>query len=512
MADDTEVGQGAFSPELRNFYSSFSTEEGQDWAAKAAAMVQAHADATQAADEAQDVHNQLVNNVSAVKQNLIGMAQQDPSAADLALDLAPHLIGGIAQHAGLDAEHGAIGDLSDHIQGQIAHAAIQTLAGMDEGAARNALAGRLGSALPEGDASALDTYISSMASIRQTDHEAAGIQMTRDAINSSHRLTSDWLAGLMHPETGDQQFPQGWGQQMLADQRLTLNDKSALWGAYQRVAAGQDLQTSDPSALTQMLARVASANNRPGQEEILSHVGKDLTLSDAHWLGTLSGPQSPSQRQAVQNIADHLDAARQQIGNRSAFSRFVDWFVPAVKNGASLDPNAPGYAMTPERMARFQPTGDDIVQPAQLSAGSPRPPLSGIFGAFVGAAQAGLQDYNKMMSGKILNEPFGAWRTLAAIGGAGMSGTTATSFERGLLSNGVRDGAEAILSAFEQGSISRPEALGHIFELLGGKAADIGSTPGHVLGSPAARAARSADDETLRDTKTGKPYNPATDA
>lgn len=113
-----------------------------------------------------------------------------------------------------------------------------------------------------------------------------------------------------------------------------------------------------------------------------------LTMADAQFLAGRTGPQTPAVRDETHQLATAYDEARGQIGNPSAFQRFSNWFLGAYRHASSgdlgpadlLNPASKDYMLSPERMARFQPTGDDIIAPAvAATANEVRASLADIF-------------------------------------------------------------------------------------------------------------------------------------
>jgi hypothetical protein len=369
------------NPQLADFVGSFQTDAGQDWAAKAAARVQAHMDIQAAAQAQDDARQQFIGNLAQTKQNLVGLARSQPTSADLALDLADITMQGLTEAHGQSPEaHVA---LLGHMQEEIAHAAIQGYAGLDENTARQKLNdSRLTGLIPDDQKAALDTYISNMANLRRVDDSARQQEIARQHMMASGQGAREWLSGLTEPTTGQLWFPDNWGQRMLADPRISPDDKAGLHRAYQNLLANGDPQTSDPYVVTDLLRRSALPPQDPDHPmagDVLAHVGDALSLADAQFVGSKIGPQPAAARAGTQKLVDAMDDAEAQIGNRNAYGRFVDWFLPAARNGGSLDPGSKDYLLTPERMARFQPNGDDVIGPAVQVAADDRPSLFDIF-------------------------------------------------------------------------------------------------------------------------------------
>jgi hypothetical protein len=211
------------------------------------------------------------------------------------------------------------------------------------------------------------------------------------AVEGSHAVSSQHLGALTNPDTGQLQFPAGWGKNMIADQRMIQADQSALWGAYGRLQAGGDPPQSDPHLMSALLSRAAlpqQTNQRPAQAEILSHVGGGLTLADAQWMSGLSRPQTPQQQASTRDLVSTMASARDTTGygpaGDAAYGRFVNWFLPAYRNGLSAE-TTHADLMHPEtglpaKVADFAPTGDDAVAHIQAAVDrKQRPSLGQIF-------------------------------------------------------------------------------------------------------------------------------------
>jgi hypothetical protein len=408
-------------PELTRFLGSMKTEGGKDFAAEAAARVQAHLDAQQVAKAQQAAQDQFVGKMASLKSNLVNMARSDPTSHDLALDLADITMRGMTQAHGASPEaHDA---LLGGMQADIAHAAIEGLANVSGDAARNALTtGRLANLIPDEAKPGLSTYIDNMAQTRLTDATARQAEVARQHLQMSNQAASEWLGGMTHPTNGQLWFPDNWGQRMLNDPRLSPYDKASLQGAYRSLLTNGNPAQSDPAIVTDLLSRAALPHNDPANPsvgEVLGHAGRGLTLADAQFVAGRAGPQDPATDMATSRISDVLGDARQQIGNQSAFGRFVNWLLPAVRGGASLDPNAKDYALTPERMEAFRPTGDDIIAPA-VAGTTPTRSLGDIFGPMHRETDS---NYRGPATSKTLGEAFSeTGQAIADLPGAVMRG------------------------------------------------------------------------------------------
>jgi hypothetical protein len=397
-------------PELQAYLKGFNTDGGADTGAEVAARIQSHLDAQQLAASQQFATQQFDTRMGALRSNLMSMAKNDPAGHDLALDLAEINLRGLSR--ALDMPDDAHNALLAGMQGDIAHAAVEGLANRSASAARSALtSGRLADLIPDNLKPGLDQYIDTMAQVRSTDALARQAELARQATNASSNRAREWLGGMTDDKTGQLHFPDNWGQRMLQDPMLHPGDKAALLTAQRSLLQNGNPSESDPDLVHSLLTRAALPHNdpdNPSVTEVLSHAGGKLSLADAQFIAGRAGPQDPQTDAASSRIGQVLDEARQQIGNPSAFGRFVNWLLPTLRGGANLDPNSKEYLLTPERMAQFQPTGDDIIQPVLAASAMERQPLGEIFGgdaARQGSAMRRVQGtYNQS------NDPWSLWK------------------------------------------------------------------------------------------------------
>ncbi len=354
----------------------------QQWQAQAASMIQDHLQQQAMIDQAQQQRQQFIQGTATTRDNLTDMVRKDPTATSLAFQLADHFTEALgASHPDEDAGAGAASDMSAHFKGEIAKAAVQGWAGKDAGMARAAL-DRYGEHLSDDEKSGLDGYISNVATFRNADQQAAQISQAHQSVQRSNQGTSFYMKALTEPQTGAVNFPPDWGQKVMQDPSLAPDAKAALFNGYTNLQRNGEPLASDPNLVTDLLQRSALAYNHPDHPltpEIAGHLGTNLTMADAQFLASRTGPQSSASRLGTQQLVQTLGEAQDQIGNPQAYGRFVDWLLPRVRNGAILDPGHKDYLLTPERMAQFQPTGDDIIAPALSSTGHPRPSLGEIF-------------------------------------------------------------------------------------------------------------------------------------
>lgn len=358
-AGDLHPALGQFNP----------PPEYQAWAADAIGQIQDHITAHTIAQQNIEAGNQFVKDIAATKQNLVDMVKSDPTAVPLAFNL----VDGFPDH---------MADMAGHFKEQIARSAITGLADVNRDAAHKAI-DDYAEHLTVGDASALRQYADNMELLRRHDNLSSALEISRQQDLRSNANSGQWLSRLADPTTGQLSFPQGWGQGMMQDNTLAPQAKASLFTAYRNLQTNGDPETSDPRLAAELMRRTSAgyqSPDHPTPAEVIGHVGSRLTLADAQFISGLTGPQSPQTKSYVTAMSQAMDTARTQIGNPQAFARFVNWFLPVARSGAVLDPGSKDYLLTPERMAQFQPTGDDVIAPIQAAVDrKQRPSLGQIF-------------------------------------------------------------------------------------------------------------------------------------
>lgn len=353
MADDQ-----AFDPTSGNLHPELgqipATPGVQDWMAGAVSAIQDHVTARSIAANAQAQGDEFINALSDTKQNLVGMAKSDPSSVPLAFDL----VDSFPEHM---APFGA------HFKEEIAKSAVQGLAETNRDAAHAAI-DKYADYIPEGDQAALRTYADHFETLRGLDAQAGQLEFNKNLQRASNIQAEAHLNDLQEPQTGTLRFPQGWGTRVMTDGKLSPQAKATLIGTYTNLQANGDPVTSDPHLVADLLQRAAlpaQHGDHPDPLEIFGQAGAGLTISDAQYLSSRTGPQPPAARADTQALADAMQDARGMIGNDRAWGRFVQWALPAAKQGGLvLDPTSKDYSLAPERMQRFMPTGDDVIAPA----------------------------------------------------------------------------------------------------------------------------------------------------
>ena len=374
MADEPDQypgdASGHMRPELTQFVDQF---QGQPWAAAAAGKVQDYLTTKQIAQNAQDAGQRLVQNIGQTKNNLVSMVKNDPGSASLALGLVPDMIDGLtAEHGHAPGTHAPL--VSD-MQREIAHNAITSLAGRNPDAARAALKGDLGGYLADSDHAGLGTFIDNQEQFINQDNAARSQQLDRDQSQASYSKASTYLNSMVHPQTGDVYMPPGLGVAVMNDPAVATSTRAAVHDVYTRMANGQRLGTSDPMVLTSLVNRMADPTAMVGQDELMHHIGTNLSLQDGVHLNAMLDPSlDMGSKQQVKALANTLNSAQSQIASpmngpagRAAYGRFTNWLMPALRGGGNLNDLLQG-----NRLQQFAPTGDDAMAGIRMAQGPMR--------------------------------------------------------------------------------------------------------------------------------------------
>lgn len=387
--DDNYPGHasGVMNPILQQFAQSFTTPQGQAWAQQAAALVQRHFTMRAVAEQNNDIGEQFLQNLSDFKTGLVNAVSKDPTFVHTALQLVPGTLKAMAaEHpstAGMDDQ---VSTISQHIQGELAHAAVQSFAEKDESAARLALQSPAISALiPDNQKQALEQYIGSQAYYRMQDAVAAEQQSNRNAALSSYTKATGYLNSLVDPNSTDPQFPPEFGAQLMRDPGLGDTTRAAIHSGYTNLVRNGDVQNSDPNVVAGLVNRLANGG-RVNQPEIFGALGSQLTLKDAQFFNEKIGPQNETSTADMKALDDHINDARDRLtsGNGAAgdaaFGRYMNWLMPALRNGEGaigqkLDPDHANSIVANDPVQDFAPKPSDLVPPQ-----NPVAPIHTFFG------------------------------------------------------------------------------------------------------------------------------------
>lgn len=387
---------GHMNPELQNFVAGFTTPEGQEWAQGAAIKVQQYVTGRAIAKQAQDASDQLVTNLHDMKTSLASMAADDPGSTDLALGLAKDGVNAIAAPHDLPQEH--IDNLVGHIHGAIVDAAGHRLAEVDRGSTHDFL-DKYGDYLPDGGVDRIQNYAMTQEALRTEDARAAGLQNMKNAAQASVDAGAQWLKSLTD-DNGGAKFPAGWSAQMFADPSMNIPTKMALHAAYLTLQHFGDPPQSDPDVLHGLVSRIADGTPPP-QGEVLSHVGRGLTLADAGLLSQSVGGLPPDQSVRMQQLSGTLNAARERIAGDAngpagqvALNRFTKYLMTGIHSGGNItDLLGPDEAA----FSRFQPTARDAAK--AVVPATARVPLNQIFNRSGEGRVPNTADQNEFMPG-----------------------------------------------------------------------------------------------------------------
>lgn len=356
-------------PALEAAVSSFQDDGAQKWAGDIATDIQQHLNLVNTADANTAAGEQFVNNLADVKTNLVNMVKADPTSADLALGMAPKLVGPLLANSNVDADK--IADthdsIVDHMQQQISHAAIIRMADFSSDNAK-ALISKYSDYLGEGNDATLSRYADAMQAARNVDRQA-GVQQGQDRAAAASSLSAFQQGSrLLDPHSEDTVFPENFAADLMRNQSINPQDKVPLYNAFNALRTVGDAPASDPHLVTAILNNIAQGQD-VGHDDILQHVGGGLKYADAWMLHGLTQTQSPVASGATQQLASVMNAAQQRLagsGDRAgdaAFSRFADWFLPSYRRAGpdGLNSSSPSFINPHGNMALFALQHDDIV-------------------------------------------------------------------------------------------------------------------------------------------------------
>jgi hypothetical protein len=360
------------SPVLQQVHDAYQTDEGKDVAGDVLTDIQQHANATAIVDANAAAGQQFVNNLATVKSNLVGMVQDDPTSHQLALGLAPKLVGSVLASTGMDPDAGtdAHGQITSHVQTEIAHAAITRMADL-HGDLAHGLIGTLSPYLNEGDDKVLGSYVDTMQAARTADTAAAVRQATVDQQRASGVAAFHFGSSLLDPRTEGVVYPQDYLQSLVRNNTINPDDKQALFTAFGKLSSAGDVAASNPNTVRQALSAIADPNVPVEHGDIMDHVGSNLRYVDAVMLHGMNLQRTPDGIAAVGQLKGLLDRAHDTIApsdtpaGTAAYSRFVNWLLPSYRRtgAAGLNPTSDNYLFNGMSLDNFRPTHEDAVAP-----------------------------------------------------------------------------------------------------------------------------------------------------
>lgn len=352
---------GQINPALSQVVDQQDTPEAQKWTADAANRIQDYVTQRAVVNQVQSADEAFTGNLKQTRDALVGMVQKDPGSMDLALDLGTHTAYGLAsQHENLgeDTQNTVAKGLESDFHNAVVHAGVQRLADVDQDSAMAAL-DKYGHLLPDDEKASLTTYASVQGQMRTLDTAAMQLQATKDASVQGYHNATDYLHGMLDPQTMTFRSPPQFLQTLSADPDVSLPTKLALQAGYHQLQMNGDVQT-DPRVVGSLLTRMASGQT-PDQGELMSHLGVGLSVNDAAFFNRLIGPQDPQGKAAVGQLADTVNQAKAMINDPrfgaagdAAFSRFTSWLLPALQHGLNLNDFA-----DKNMVQQFAPTAAD---------------------------------------------------------------------------------------------------------------------------------------------------------
>lgn len=382
--DETEEAprlQGAPSPFLEEFQNVFGPAAPEQ-VGEVTTRLNDYFQRRQIADATEAAGQQFVNDLDGFKSGLVSMVTNDPNAIHVAMDIVSPML----EAMGGPPEHRAV--LANHMESEIAAAAVTTLAERDEDLARATLAhSRVAGVLGE-NAEPLEAYIGIQAQARAVDRAAEAEQFAQARSDRADRAAYNYLGSLHDVATGSLTFPPGWNQGLMADANVPPAAKVAVSGVYERLRENGDALSSDPALVEQLVSGLAVGMTKMG--EILPQAGIGLRLEDALTLGAHAQPSADRQREMGQLKAT-LDEARDYLvtpdngaAGYDAYKKFVNWVLPRYREGGagSLNPaNDQSFMYDPRGgsvLPQFSPKGEQLTAPYRPIPAE-RPSLADIF-------------------------------------------------------------------------------------------------------------------------------------
>lgn len=370
---------------LVDFVGGFNDPQAQEVFRDAAVRVQDYMVRRNIADENAAAANRMADNLGRFKDGLVEMVSTDPAAVNLGLDLVPDVIHGlVGTHPYMpdDQREGAATGMVSDIQREIGRAAVMSLADRDEAAARRLLGGdRVSGLFDDRDQLALSGYIGAQATARSIDADAVAQQRAVDQAKTADFQAIGYVSSLLD-DNGSLQFPPGWAQQVTADPTVSPGATAAMLNMYTRLQQDGDAETSDPFVMADMIS--AAANGTGSVPAALGQAGRGLRAVDAVGMAQMAMSPDTTTAGVLNDLAQEgrtsLASTENGLAGQQAFSRFMNWLVPAVRNGlVSLDPGDKNYAGL--HLPQFAPSANDLVQATVQAPVEGRKPLDAIFGA-----------------------------------------------------------------------------------------------------------------------------------
>lgn len=368
-------------PILNTVQGLFRTDDSKAWGADIVQAIQQHVNMVRVADANRDAAAQFANNIDATKHNLLGMVRDDPTSIDLAHTLAPMFLNGLIHNTGVENPDAVHAELSGHFVSEISQTAIQRMAELDFNGASQML-DKYGRELPQDTQDSLQTYIAENQRARVADHLAQLKQMQNGRDWHSGNLAVEYAAKLLDLGTENVTFPNDYMQNLVKNAAIQPDDRLPLERAFGQLQRFGDAQVSDPYVVNNMVNQIAHPQQEnPSLHDIMDHVGSRLKYADATMLAGMTRMQTPEGENVTRGLSDVLNRARSIIApgddaaGAVAYSRFVNWLMPAVRSTGpgGLNPGAANYLFKDMDLSAFRPNHEDAVPDG------PRTPLGEIF-------------------------------------------------------------------------------------------------------------------------------------
>ena len=363
---------GQLAPPLQKAGEQFSTDVGRDWSQDVLATIQQHMNMVNVANANTAAGEKFMSDMKATKDNLIGMADADPTSANLAITLAPKMIGPLLETTGMpiDQMTAAHEQITREVQEGIAHADVMKMADYHAPQAFG-LMDSLKDYITPNDQATLGQYINTLHVARTLDNNATVAQAQQNQQQASQIAAYKFGSTLLDPRTENVSYPQGFLQSLVRNQQILPEDKQGLFTAASRLQTNGDVHQSDPHAVAAVLNDIIHPTTNMTHDAIMQHVGDDLRYVDALTLHGMNLQRTPEGQANARQLATALDLGRRtlapsnDLAGNVAYSRFVNWLLPAYRRAGvgGLNPDSDNYLFKNTSVANFAPTARDAVPP-----------------------------------------------------------------------------------------------------------------------------------------------------
>lgn len=395
-------------PRLAGLGDGLITEQAQQAHERASAGLTAELFTKSAADQANLAGEAAIANLDTMKNQYSNVVRNDPTALASVQALTEASVRGMVASHNLPAEAGI--KLTNQVLAENAKSAAYGAADINPDAAiKDAQDGKYDKWLDGTQVKGVLDYAEGKKRTDAAAQRAADTEQRRLNSEAAEQFAGNITAKAVDEDTGQ--------ERLQPDYFKSANDYRKLPGAKlstynELVSAGERILNNPlthdaPGVVPGLLGRITSGQ-APSRDEILSHVGRDLSQSSANFIMDQM-KETPQNRTTTQLITQTLTEARETLGvgrkdifgqlnplAQRDYSTFEAWFLPNLQKQlkAGKDPAQLLNAESPEYMLkdqvpfrRFMSHPADQVQstlqqyaPQKPPTMAKRPSLDDIFG------------------------------------------------------------------------------------------------------------------------------------